>query len=156
MTTESWLTLASGVLGGGGLATLTNFLLAKATTNNAAKLAGAAQPIDQYSHIVEQLRKQIDADRAENKSDKQRLEAVVEKLGEKLEKCNDHHLKCEREMAAIRGEVGAYRKLLEARLLPPPSPSGESVNISGNPPIDSFTVEDTDNFKLQKSGESNG
>jgi hypothetical protein len=139
VTTEIWLAIVGGAFGGGGLKVVVDFLLAKATTNNAAKLASAKQPIDQYSQIVEELREQI-------KSDKADTTKQIDHLVEKLEKCTEHHLKCEREMGEIRGEVRAYRNIVEAKLGGPLA----QVVIGDAPPIETYASEETDRIKLPK------
>jgi len=91
----------------------------------ALELAAKAQPVEHFQLLVVAQEKRSD-----------KLEAA-------LEKCQDHHIECAREMGELRGQVKAYSEL-QAQLmqhiqhlippLVPPSPRA-GVTLSGNPPI---------------------
>lgn len=116
-----WIGLSTAVLGGGGIAALTNFMNSYLRERSASTLAANQQPIDHYNQLVS------------------RLDVRISTLETANRECMEHHSKCERQVGEMTGRIDELRQQIQL-LNPPKSPVNVLVKTTER--LDSIEIID--------------
>lgn len=104
--------LLTALLGGSGIGACTALLTTWLRERSKVRLAESQQPIDQYSELIGHLT--------------QRVTSVENAHRE----CQEHHIKCEREVGELRGRVNELSRFVQ------PQPNPTQILIQGHDTLD--------------------